>query len=248
MSEPNWRDRAFEDVSSYTNSGAPLWLQRASQWLLRSAGVGLIRQATRPNHPIQRAVDVGCGVGEWTRAYAEFCRRVVGLDVNASFIDEARRRTERSDVDGSFEFRVSDGVDPQLLEHAGLIAFGSVFQYMKDERVKRTLQQSGDAQAPGDVVYLRTTVVSDGGDRRAGGGVWYRRPQMYRDWLQASGYAIEIEKHSAELIGVERLRRIVPGLSAEDAARWISTLATPLDLLRSDDGGLQFMNWMVRRQ
>lgn len=248
MTASDWRDREFEDVSSYTNSNAPLWLQRVSQTMLRGAAIGLIRQVTGPDHPLKRAVDVGCGVGDWTQAYADFCRHVIGIDVNQSFIQEARRRSTAADTDGSLEFRVADGVDPRLLDGADLICFGSVFQYMSDDRVAGTIEESGRAQQPGDVMYLRTTVVPEGESAREGDGAWYRPAEIYRQWVRSAGYDIELETLSAELIPVDGLRRIVPGLSIDGAARWSSTAADLLNLRGSDDGGLQFRNWILRRR
>ena len=44
--------------------------------------------------PVERALDVGCGTGQSTRAIARVARRVVGLDTSAFMIREARARID----------------------------------------------------------------------------------------------------------------------------------------------------------
>src|SRR5438132_4502673 len=53
------------------------------------------------------ALDVGTGSGRLALALASHCRRVVGVDREASAIDEARRRAAVLDL-GNVEFLVAD--------------------------------------------------------------------------------------------------------------------------------------------
>jgi SAM-dependent methyltransferase len=60
-------------------------------------------------------LDVGTGRGRLALALAPHCRRVVGLDIDAESIDEARRRAEASGL-GNAEFIVADA---EQVEFAG---------------------------------------------------------------------------------------------------------------------------------
>src|SRR5262245_36428505 len=59
--------------------------------------------------PLQRqsVLDVGTGNGRLARALAPHCRAVVGIDHDATLIDEARRRAEAAGL-GNVEFVVAD--------------------------------------------------------------------------------------------------------------------------------------------
>lgn len=59
--------------------------------------------------PLQRqsVLDVGTGNGRLARALAPHCRAVVGIDHNATLIDEARRRAEVAGL-ANVEFMVAD--------------------------------------------------------------------------------------------------------------------------------------------
>src|SRR5215217_7336394 len=59
---------------------------------------GLIRKHSRPDFRPQRALDFGCGVGRITIPLAEVCDQVVGVDVSASMLDEARKHCSRHQV------------------------------------------------------------------------------------------------------------------------------------------------------
>ncbi len=54
-----------------------------------------------------RVIDVGTGRGRLALALAPHCRRVVGIDIDATAIDEARRRAVAGDL-GTIEFLVAD--------------------------------------------------------------------------------------------------------------------------------------------
>lgn len=61
---------------------------------------GLYRTRYRPQ-PHETAIDLGCGIGRITQALAFYFERVVGLEISASLLNEARQRNHNPAV--SFE-------------------------------------------------------------------------------------------------------------------------------------------------
>jgi SAM-dependent methyltransferase len=53
-------------------------------------------------------LDLGCGIGRWSRQLARRGARVTGVDLAPSMIEEARRRTERASLGDRIEYRVGD--------------------------------------------------------------------------------------------------------------------------------------------
>lgn len=56
---------------------------------------------------IDRAIDIGCGDGHFTRLFAAKARYVVGYDLSASLISSARESAKRSGI-RNVEFRLGD--------------------------------------------------------------------------------------------------------------------------------------------
>jgi SAM-dependent methyltransferase len=55
-----------------------------------------------------RALEIGCGAGAFTRLLAQSCRNIVGLDVSAAAIERARAR---GTADGAIDFRVTNAME-----------------------------------------------------------------------------------------------------------------------------------------
>lgn len=72
-----------------------------------------IRRTVAPEFRPRRAVDFGCGVGRLTVPLAQACDQVVGVDVSASMLDEARANCTRLDVQNA-RFVTSDDDLSQL--------------------------------------------------------------------------------------------------------------------------------------
>lgn len=73
------------------------WLHsRATRWDYRVTRSALLEEL-RPG-PKDRVLEIGCGPGTWTREIARLSKEVVAVDISASMIEEARKRTRNLPV------------------------------------------------------------------------------------------------------------------------------------------------------
>ena len=76
-----------------------------------------------------RILDAGCGTGALADIAAERGARVVAIDVSASLIDIAIRRTTRNSRCGTLAFIVGDMLDPTLGNFDHIVAMDSLIHY-----------------------------------------------------------------------------------------------------------------------
>lgn len=103
---------------------------------------------------VRRVIDVGCGPGTNARhfAHAEY----VGLDINADYIADARRRYGR-------DFRVADvtKLAPGTIEPADMVLLNSLLHHLDDGETHRTLASLSPLIAPGGSVYILDLVLPE---------------------------------------------------------------------------------------
>lgn len=249
MNRPDWKERDFDDISSYTNMEYPVWLQNIGQSAFRDCTIRLLREATADAQPLERVVDLGCGVGDWTVRYADFAHSVVGMDISEAFIEQARENAVERGVDERVDFRVGDTSQFDEFEGAELACFGALFPCLETEVVETLVRRTARAQQIGDVAYVRATVVTPGRTpHRTEDGGYYRDLRFYRQLFEACGYTAELERFSAELVPLEVARTATPGASMR-TADWLSSLVrVPVRTIRSWSRELVFCNWIFRKQ
>jgi 2-polyprenyl-3-methyl-5-hydroxy-6-metoxy-1,4-benzoquinol methylase len=92
--------------------------------------------------PGMRALDVGCGVGRWTRRLARGGADVVGIDHAAAMIAEARRRTEGDDRAARCRYQVADIADLQIDGRFDRILCVTVLQHiLEPARLERAVRR-----------------------------------------------------------------------------------------------------------
>ena len=79
-------------------------------------------------------LDVGCGVGRWSRMLAARGARVTGVDLSATMVEEARRRAQDAGLDGACRFEVADLAMLDLRERYSVILGVTVLQHILDDR------------------------------------------------------------------------------------------------------------------
>jgi trans-aconitate methyltransferase len=92
-----WIDRAHTtagEMAVYTHSRS----RRYDAWtraMLQTWTLGRVR-AAKPRYA--RCLDLGCGHGDWTEAFATLADEVFACDVAPSFVDQTRRRVPHASV------------------------------------------------------------------------------------------------------------------------------------------------------
>jgi 2-polyprenyl-3-methyl-5-hydroxy-6-metoxy-1,4-benzoquinol methylase len=154
--EVYWEDRArrfaadgagLKAVCAY---GMPGFYNRAIHLTQRLA---LARWLRVP--PATRVLDVGCGVGRWSRLLAARGAVVTGIDLSAGMIGEARRRAAAAGVSGRCRFLVQDLAQLHIGEQFDLVLAVTVLQHMLDPAaVRAALQRMAIHMAPGARMVL----------------------------------------------------------------------------------------------
>jgi len=78
-------------------------------------------------------LDVGCGVGRWSRRLASHGGRVTGVDLSPTMVAEATRRTEIAGLSRQCRFQVGDVTRLDLPERFDTVWCVTVLQHLIDE-------------------------------------------------------------------------------------------------------------------
>jgi 2-polyprenyl-3-methyl-5-hydroxy-6-metoxy-1,4-benzoquinol methylase len=134
------------------------WEQRAARYGLRGRGLAAVCSYGMPEYhnlaidAVQhlalrrwldvlaargRVLDVGCGVGRWSRRLAARGARVTGVDLASTMVEEARRRTRSAGLDAHCDFRVGDVARLDLGERFDGILAVTVLQHVLDPEAWR---------------------------------------------------------------------------------------------------------------
>jgi SAM-dependent methyltransferase len=112
--------------------------------------------------PGMRVLDVGCGVGRWSRLLATRGADVTGVDLSPTMVHEARRRTEAAGLANRCHFLVQDSSQLHAGEPFDLVLGVTVLQHILDpqalhaavERIARHVKPNGQ------IVLLEAAPVS----------------------------------------------------------------------------------------
>ncbi|MGH9330645.1 MAG: class I SAM-dependent methyltransferase, partial [Vicinamibacterales bacterium] len=80
--------------------------------------------------PGTSVLEIGCGVGRWTRRLARAGADVVGLDLSPAMVREARVRAEREGLETRCRFLVADTAEFSLGRRFDLIIGVTVLQHV----------------------------------------------------------------------------------------------------------------------
>jgi len=133
-----WEERARRfaadgaGLAAVCSFGMPLFYNRAIDLCQRLA---LRRWLRVP--PGTRVLDVGCGIGRWSRLLAARGASVTGIDVSPTMIAEARRRASAGSLRGQCRFLVQDLAALQAGERFDLVLSVTVLQHILDAAALR---------------------------------------------------------------------------------------------------------------
>ena len=91
--------------------------------------------------PGTRALDVGCGVGRWSRVLARRGAAVTGIDLSRTMIAEAQRRTNGAPLRGQCRFLVQDLAALEAGDTYDLVLSVTVLQHILDAEALRAALQ-----------------------------------------------------------------------------------------------------------
>lgn len=123
-------------LAAVCSFGMPLFYNQAIDLCQRLA---LRRWLRVP--PGTRVLDVGCGVGRWSRLLAARGASVTGIDLSPTMIAEARRRATAEPLRGQCRFLVQDLAALQAGEKFDLVLSVTVLQHILDPAALRASLQ-----------------------------------------------------------------------------------------------------------
>lgn len=105
--------------------------------------------------PGTRVLDLGCGVGRWSRLLAARGATVTGVDISPTMIEEARRRAASEGVSERCRFAVGDVSALEVEGEFDLILGVTVLQHILDPGALHAALYGMSARvAPGGVIVL----------------------------------------------------------------------------------------------
>ncbi len=119
--------RQGQGLRAVCSYGMPWFYNRAIDWSQR-----LALEPWLDLEPGARVLDVGCGVGRWSRRLAARGAAVTGVDLSAAMVAEAERRTAAAGLGGCCRFLVSDLATLRLGETFRFALGVTVLQHIVD--------------------------------------------------------------------------------------------------------------------
>jgi 2-polyprenyl-3-methyl-5-hydroxy-6-metoxy-1,4-benzoquinol methylase len=139
-----------EGLAAVCSYGMPEFYNRMIQWTQRRALTPWLTVS-----PGLRVLDIGCGVGRWSRWLAAQGAQVMGIDVSPTMIAEARRRVQQAGLSARCRFAVQD---LESLDAGGpydLVLAVTVLQHvLDDERLAAGLSRMVRHLTPGGRMLL----------------------------------------------------------------------------------------------
>jgi SAM-dependent methyltransferase len=242
-----WREVQFTSLRSHTLSSAPLWAQEAFLSLLRPQLIARMREWLGPLRVLRRIVDLGCGSGEWTLCYLDLADEVVGVDINAQFLEHARQAAAAQQCAQRVEFVESNLVDYGDLDATDLVCLGACVQYLDDWQLDTLLERLSSRLAPGASIYLRSTVAAPLRPSRRTDLGHYRAAEYYEERFRRYGFKLDDRFRTSAVIPAG----VATGLLGVRSFRTARILALPLWLghaaWRSAVCADDFVNWFFTR-
>jgi 2-polyprenyl-3-methyl-5-hydroxy-6-metoxy-1,4-benzoquinol methylase len=194
------------------------WEQRARRYAADGPGLGAVCSFGMPHfynwaidlcqrlalqrwlrvRPGMRVLDVGCGVGRWSRLMAARGADVTGIDLSPTMVSEARRRAAAAATRGRSRFMVQDLATLQEREAYELILGVTVLQHIIDDDALRSAVQRMAQSLRADGVLILLEAAPERLDRTCDSATFRARPRAsYRRLFEECGLEVR------EITGVD---------------------------------------------
>ena len=135
-----------------------------------------------------RVLELGCGVGRWSRRLARAGIRVTGVDLSPAMVAEATRRAKAEGVGDRCEFIEGDAAELELGRLFERILCVTVVQHIVDpERMHEALRRMRAHLAPGGRLVLLEAAPSLPDTRCDSGTFVARSEKTYREAFAKAG-------------------------------------------------------------
>jgi SAM-dependent methyltransferase len=182
--------------------------------------------------PFAKAVDLGCGYGDWTERLAARSREIVAVDLSPGFVEQTRQRLASA---GHANARVICGdvcdLGEEPLRQADLLSLGAVLMYLEDEEAAALLGKLRRNIGASGLLYQRDLCAANGRRERRnvrpGFFSVYRRPGRYVEMAGRSGFRLLEARRSTSIYAEQSVFETV----ARRSERAAGAAALAADLL-----------------
>jgi SAM-dependent methyltransferase len=238
-----WRSRRYRSDVDFVNVHAPAWLTDVAQAHFRAAMMERIARHVG-GHSFVHALDLGCGVGDWTAGYLSFAEQATGVDINDDFLGAARRRAAVLGV--ADRLRFENGAIEAFPIDAGFdfVALGGCLMYVSDVEANRLLERVARAVPVSGLVYVRCSVVAPLHRRHRSDVGVYRDRTEYETLFRANGLEVVDRAFSVAIVAEHIAAHLGPAILRGLA---MSALAAIGRVDRATRNRTEFCNWLLRR-
>ncbi|MBI3073607.1 MAG: class I SAM-dependent methyltransferase [Deltaproteobacteria bacterium] len=234
-------------VSDVHQAGAPELLQRLAAVGLRAGALDRLHTATNGAR-LSSVLDAACGTGNWSLALAPIATRVVGFDINASFVRAAASAASARGFTNT-TFVTAELTDLDRFATDGpfdLILFGSIFSCVDTSTVNRVLSAARRLLSPRGVIYVRASITNRRYEQTLADHYFsiYRRTERYQSIFNKSGFRVVGPWRSEQLI-IEGFARFVAA-GASTVGSYVSrTLIRIASHVQRSTNPVGFANWFL---
>jgi 2-polyprenyl-3-methyl-5-hydroxy-6-metoxy-1,4-benzoquinol methylase len=218
-----------EGLAAVCSYGMPDFYNRAIQLTQRRALSRWLRF-----EPGARVLDVGCGVGRWSRLCAMRGANLTGIDVSPTMVGIAAQRSYHAGIADRCRFLVQDLVDLALPDRFDLVLGVTVLQHiLAPARLERAVLRMAQHLAPrGRMLLLEAAPVK--ATRRCDSAIFAARQRCYYQQLFTDcGLRIRaitgVDPAPFRTWALPYLRRLPGGMHLATTTL-VSALSLPFDL------------------
>ncbi|UJR30707.1 hypothetical protein I4U23_018227 [Adineta vaga] len=132
----------------------------------------------------KRVLELGAGIGRFTKKFAQLAKSVVAVDFMESFLEKNR---EENSQYGTVEFLHQDATLLSFEPNSFDIVFSNwLFMYLSDAETEQLLQKSLTWLTPGGTLFFRESCFHSSGNIKPDENpTHYRSPRQYIDMCQS---------------------------------------------------------------
>jgi 2-polyprenyl-3-methyl-5-hydroxy-6-metoxy-1,4-benzoquinol methylase len=187
-----WEDRARrfavegDGLAAVCSYGMPGFYNRLIDFCQRRALAPWLRPA-----PGTRILDVGCGVGRWSRLLASRGACVTGVDLSPTMIAEARRRASVDGMAGHCHFVVQDSANLDVPGCFDMVLCVTVLQHILDvDALRSALRRMADHLVPGGRLVILEAAPTRVANRCNTFVFTARQRAFYLDLFRECGFTV----------------------------------------------------------